>query len=270
MRAYRDFHRPGGSASWTTTAQWVAWADSVRIIPSVAPTDDRTCDLCHGAVGIRGDGGYFNTCQHCQSYKQVLSAVIPIAYSISDGLESALHRYKDWGDGYSWLSYPLGCVTWDFLSRHLECIQSTYGRSTLGVVMPVGSRERTFNHMKRVIDSVTPWPLEWHFDLIRKADPNSDRPHRGRVERDFYQISAPQAVRGRDILLFDDTWTSGSSVASAAAGLRRAGARTVVALTIGRQIRDPNSGWGTSNILHERARSRTYSRERCVICAERT
>lgn len=136
MRAYRDFHRPQGSAGWTTTAQWVAWADSVRIIPSVAPTDERTCDLCHGAVGIRGDGGFYKTCQHCQSYRQVLSAVVPIAYSISDGLESALHRYKDWGAGYSWLSYPLGCVTRDFLSTHLECIQSTYGRSTLGVVMP--------------------------------------------------------------------------------------------------------------------------------------
>jgi hypothetical protein len=51
-------------------------------------------------------------------------------------------------------------------------------------------------------------------------------------------------LTGATILLLDDTWTSGSSAQSAAIALKRAGARRVVVVTLGRHVnpRDPTAG----------------------------
>ena len=49
-----------------------------------------------------------------------------------------------------------------------------------------------------------------------------------------YRASIPTALRGRDVLLVDDVFTTGATVEAAARALRRAGAGSVDVLTIAR------------------------------------
>ncbi len=53
------------------------------------------------------------------------------------------------------------------------------------------------------------------------------------------EVSA--TVRGRRALLLDDTYVSGARAQSAAAALRRAGARSVVIVVVGRVLRPDRS-----------------------------
>lgn len=264
---YRDFTQPVGHSSPKTAADWIQWANREGIAPSVAPTDGSTCQLCHGAVGERGVGAYWNFCQNCNKGRRTLDAVVPVAYSIDSGLESVLHRYKDFTPSihYRWMALPLASLAIDFLSAHLRCIERAYGSPQLGIIMPSSNTNRDFNHMEVILGAAASWPIQWTTHLLYKAKPG--RPSRGEIDSSYYAVVSPAAIRGRNIVLFDDTWTSGATAFSAAARLREAGAHSVVSFTIGRQLRDD---WGTGHALTQRALSRSYSKERCVICAQRS
>lgn len=45
----------------------------------------------------------------------------------SDGLESLLHRYKDFGPDHRWLAAPLAALTRGLLVRHLRCLETRFG-----------------------------------------------------------------------------------------------------------------------------------------------
>jgi orotate phosphoribosyltransferase len=57
---------------------------------------------------------------------------------------------------------------------------------------------------------------------------------RQRIVPDLF--TADQSVNGKRVLLLDDTFTSGGSMASAAHALREAGATSVVGIAFGRQL----------------------------------
>jgi orotate phosphoribosyltransferase len=46
----------------------------------------------------------------------------------------------------------------------------------------------------------------------------------------------PRPLTGASILLLDDTWTSGGTAQSAAVALKRAGARSVAVVVLGRHV----------------------------------
>lgn len=48
---------------------------------------------------------------------------------------------------------------------------------------------------------------------------------------------ADDAVAGKNVLLIDDTWTTGAAMQSAAAALKGAGASVVAGVVIGRHLR---------------------------------
>jgi hypothetical protein len=50
------------------------------------------------------------------------------------------------------------------------------------------------------------------------------------------RFCAPRPVTGKAILLLDDTWTSGGTAQSAAVALKRAGARSVAVVVVGRHL----------------------------------
>jgi hypothetical protein len=64
-------------------------------------------------------------------YGPILDGHMPISYSVDDGLESLLHRYKDFVAQYRWMSAPLASLTHDFLAQHLSCLQNRHGPCTL-------------------------------------------------------------------------------------------------------------------------------------------
>jgi len=50
------------------------------------------------------------------------------------------------------------------------------------------------------------------------------------------RFRAPYPLTGASVLLLDDTWTSGGRAQSAAVALKRAGARSVAAVVLGRHV----------------------------------
>ena len=258
---YRNISQPAESANWTETSQWVSWASDEVLAPSVAPVLDRTCSFCYGAVGIRDyDGEPFARCQNCLPYRGLINAVIPAVYSLDSGLESLLHRYKDFGPEFRWMSLPLGSLAAEFFVNHLKCIEGRYGSFDVFSLAPQGNADRDFDHLNTMLAVVSDWSVSWETDILVKVRQKQDV--RGIVDRSCYGLREGKSVENKKILLFDDTWTSGSTLASAAATLKRNGARTVVAVTIGRQVSD----WGTGPEIKEAIRGRRYDPERCVIC----
>ncbi|WP_158581406.1 ComF family protein [Actinomadura spongiicola] len=205
----------------------------------------------------------FSRCQNCSKYTRVLAGFIPTVYSLDFGLESMLHRYKDFGPQHRWMASPLANLAHGFLAAHCECIVDRYGAIDLATTVPSGSTYRGFDHMAEIISKVSSWSVDWDLQLLEKA--KRGRPLRGVIDPSLYRAADVRRISRRSVLLFDDTWTSGSTIASAASVLRSAGARRVVAFTIGRQLKP---GWGTSDSLIEAVESRRTSLGRCVICAQ--
>lgn len=77
------------------------------------------------------------------------------------------------------------------------------------------------------------------------------------------RFTATGDLRHRAVLLVDDTWTTGASLQSAAAALKRAGAAEVAGLVIGRRLDrdDPSAGPVLAAIA-----SRPFDWDVCVLC----
>jgi hypothetical protein len=81
-------------------------------------------------------------------------------------------------------------------------------------------------------------------------DPNPDR------------FRAERAEPGASVLLLDDSWVSGASAQSAAAALKRAGARHVAVVVLGRHV-DPTDRRGAP--LAARLAPSGYDPDRCAV-----
>ena len=84
-------------------------------------------------------------------------------------------------------------------------------------------------------------------------DPNPDR------------FSAERSTAGASVLLLDDTWVSGASAQSAAAALKRAGARHVAVVVLGRHV-DPADRLGGP--LAARLAPAPYDPAKCAVHAQ--
>jgi predicted amidophosphoribosyltransferase len=257
---YRSIQAPQGLQTMSPT-NWVRWAIEERLIPPVAPSVEGTCLVCHGAIGTRRDGRPFDRCRNCRGYRTSLAGLVPIVYSMAGGLESLLHQYKDWGPECAWMARPLASLLHQFLSAHLPCIEGRYGACDVAAIVPGANSSRPFDHLTKVIDRVDRWPVVWDPGLLRKV--GSDRPTRGTVDPRCYKVADGRAVTGTTIILVDDTWTSGSSLVSAASRLMADGAASVIGLTIGRQLR---GDYGTTNDVVAAVGARTFDNRTCVLC----
>ena len=192
--------------------------------------------------------------------ESIIDGLVPIAYSVDSGLESMLHEYKDWGPGRRWMAIPLGCVLREFLDTHLGCIEDRFGHIEMAVPVPSASSNRDFDHLELLTEIFDDWPVEWRSDILEKSP--GGRPERGVVSPDLFQLQDGIQIEGRTVLLFDDTWTSGSSLVSAAARLRMNGVGTIVGLTLGRQL---HSGFENASQLIDDARALEFDNSMCVL-----
>jgi predicted amidophosphoribosyltransferase len=250
-------------------ADWMDWLEANSVLVPTAPRPDDSCETCQGAVGARDDGQFYDSCYQCGGYNGELDTFVPITYSVASGLESVLHRFKDFGDQYSWMANPLGSLLTTFLSRHRECIEADAGGIDVAAYVPSNNRNRAFNQLDRIVDAVKGSPVRgwfpWDNEVITR-DFSETRPGRAEVKPDAYAVDA-DAVRGRSVLLLDDTWTSGSSLVSSAAALKRAGASYVLGLTIGRQLNESGHYGSTDEILADVRGGRRWTDDDCVLCS---
>lgn len=127
------------------------------------------------------------------------------------------------------------------LKKYLDTLPELDTRAYLAIPIPLHKRrerERGFNQSLLIIQALgTHVPLECCTEILQRVryTPSQTKTadYRGREENlaDSFVVTNPKAVAHRNILLIDDVFTSGATVGAAARALKKAGVKTVVALT---------------------------------------
>lgn len=242
--SYRRFTRPDDQG-WDT-GDWMEWLRGQQVAPPVTAEEVGTCSLCRAPTPVGAMGTPYEQCYNCKhEYSLVLDGFVPMCYSIHHGLEGLLWCAKNEPDD-AWLRLPLSSLLWSFTHKHLKCIEDAYGGGfDVRVVIPSHSSTRGgVNHLERVVKAVPRMAKQWEFGVLRKSLLSKADSRRRKIVPNLF--AADGSVAGKRVLLLDDTFTSGGTMASAAYALKDAGAAAVVGLAFGRQL---HVGWGDSQDL---------------------
>jgi len=154
-------------------------------------------------------------------------------------LRTALHRLKF--QKRKRLAEPLGVVLVQYLSQ-------TQGLklAELDLIIPVPLhrhryRQRGFNQaelLARIVGRYYELPVSNVLERVRNTHAQFDLPKEARAVnvKGAFKIREPQAVGNKKILLVDDIYTTGATIAECAKTLSLAGARRVEILTLTRAI----------------------------------
>ncbi len=261
--SYRRFIRPR-DASWSTK-DWIQWLQQQHVAPSVIDSDVAVCcALCKTPTPIGYLGTPYEFCLDCRStFTHVLDGLIPICYSLRDGFEGMLWRAKN-EPLDAWLRFPLGSLLWTFMQYHARCIENSYGGPfDLKVTIPSHNTTRNgVSHLDEIISRVRNFPSEWTREVLVKNHASRAETRRGRIITDLF--TASPEVSGKRILLFDDTYTTGGTMGSAAHALKERGATKVVGLTLGRQLR---ADWSNSRDFVASLGDRELDMNQCAVHA---
>lgn len=279
--SYRSVPIP--ATGFTSTREWVAYARDQQLLRSLVPHAEGACDYCHGAVGCDDGGSPYQTCYQCGQYylpfeqtatgwrwpTPVLAKVVPITYSLDEGFESLLHNYKRSSPGplNTARAALIGSILAEFLPAHRPCLDAIAGAITHATTVPPRV-QRSFDPMVDAIGSITgeggsdPWGLVWDHGLVMRTTARAHR--RGEMDARYYELGPGRDVTGGTVLVVDDTWTSGVSMASVACRLRQAGAAAVVGVPLGRQV--GSNDYGMTRTLRDQVLQRDWTPSTCVVC----
>ena len=177
--------------------------------------------------------------------------MLPISISVHGrGLHRRLRNYKDATAKAERreCSLDLAVLLYLFLERHSDCLG---GMPDIVVTVPSTDRDALRAVIKRL-----PSLRERRLRVLRAVSSKTER---------HYEVDegASQQVAGRRVLLLDDTFTSGRSIAAAYSALANAGAKIVGPLVIGRHFYPE---YHTSVDLWDCLRKHTWTLKRCGIC----
>jgi predicted amidophosphoribosyltransferase len=215
------------------------------------------CEVCFNLT--RG----YERCYACTNEPQWLDVVAPISYSVAhEQLHHALAGYKRrTGGAAERFVVELSAVLWRHLVRHEACVARRAGVEEFALVttVPSSDAQRDGAHPLRRIagEIVAPTRRRYEPLLVRTDHPVSGR----QFDRD--KFDATRSLKGEDVLLVDDTWTTGANAQSAAWALKRAGAGAVAAVVIGRHL---NRDWDR-NDQRLRRLTRPFDWDVCAWCA---
>ena len=201
------------------------------LLTPAAPDGDGVCSVC-----LTFTSGY-STCYRCGHQPSGADAVLPISYSAHMGqLHSALRGYKEGWRSAGRLTVELAAVLWRFLTRHESCLAARVGVDRFDAVttVPSSDRERDTSHPLHDIVGRIVRPTADRYERMLWRSTEEVEPRQVDVRR----YVATLAFAGENVLLVDDTWTTGASVQSAALALKAAGAGSVGVVVIGRHIRE--------------------------------
>jgi predicted amidophosphoribosyltransferase len=254
--AYRQFIEP--VLTDNTTSAWREWMKNQSVLHDYRPTPKGACPKC----GQPGSGDY-PSCWDCRQMRGYLDGFIPGSYSLESGLESLVATFKDGGPGAQWQSMPLGTILSSIFRKHGSCIARALGPDPIYTWVPSDDRARGFDHLEAIIRGVQGGyeNRPWDKDVIAR-DFDHVRPARKSVQSEAYIVK--KDVSGRSVLLFDDLWTTGASMISAAKALKQNGAATVVGVTLGRQFNHKNTFGNAQEILVE-IQSRGWMLDDCNL-----
>ncbi len=219
------------------------------------PAGPGCCAVCRGPACA----GY-PLCFHCARHRRaapglLADLVAPVSYSVA-GTPYArwLWQYKAGVPERHEARAALLRILLVFLHDHGGCLWPGAGAAPSHVaVVPTGCG-RAGQHPLRTL--VEPYlTLPWAGLAPRPGDPVYTR------ELHLRRFTATSPLAGATVLLLDDTWTTGGSAQSAAAALKLAGARTVVAVMLGRHVNPAH------RLAHSFAPTVAESRFRADRCA---
>ncbi len=199
------------------------------------PPGPGICAVCRGPVK-----GPYPRCWECREHHLaatdlLATAVVPIAYGIK-GEQHYQHLVN-----YKHPRYPSAAARTRvqdlillFLRLHWRCLGTAAGGGFTHLAVVPSTSGRTGPHPLTTL-VVPPLHLPIPAITVNPVYPASDRSfHRDRFSVEPLTVGEPPAR----VLLLDDTWTTGARVQSLAHALRTSGAVSVIAVVLGRHIKD--------------------------------
>lgn len=221
-------------AAMDSEAGWEFLAGSVRRqaprLSAPPPASRGFCAACRIPVPP-GNARCYPCGLHAETLPGLLAdVVVPICYAVKGGEHAtSLWLYKSARPGAAGALADLRALLVIFLRDHGRCVWRAAGmiRPTHLALVPSG-RGRPGPHPLQALAG----PL---LSLPRAAIELRlrDEPETRELDADRFR-AAP--LDGADVVLLDDTWTTGASAQSACAALRLAGARSVAVIVLGRHV----------------------------------
>ncbi|KOV59828.1 hypothetical protein ADL01_34450 [Streptomyces sp. NRRL WC-3618] len=190
----------------------------------------------------------------------IADAVVPVSLALKgEQYANELWRYKNAaGPQQQYFRMGLAAVLWRFLALHEACIAAHCAVTGFDTITTVPSTSgRTDHPLRTLVADVVGATRSRHRDLLTPAPGAAELGRNVSAER--YTSSA---LWGGNVLLIDDTWTTGSHAQSAAAALKAAGAASVAILVLGRHL---NTSYGDTAAHVEQARLRRFAWDVCVL-----
>jgi hypothetical protein len=189
--------------------------------------------VCSGCFDLIGEA---RGCDRCGHFGGWVDAAAPISYSVAGGrLHQALTGYKRLsGPLADSLAAGLAAVLWRQLEGHEDCLARAAGVGGFDVVTTVPSSDcsrQDCHPLQRLVGELVA-PVRPRYERLLRRTGAAVTPHQFTI----HKYEAIRELEGRSVLLVDDTWTTGANAQGAAAALKRAGARTVAAVVIGRYV----------------------------------
>lgn len=222
------------------------------------PPGPEVCQVCRGPAKV----GY-PTCWPCHETGRLLGngvadAVVPVSLALKgEQYANELWRYKN-AAGPQQQHFRMGsaAVLWRFLVLHEKCLTDHCAIAAFDTVTTVPSTSGRRDHpLRSMVADMVGTTRDRHRDLLTPTPEAADLGRSVSAER-----FASSALWGENVLLIDDTWTTGSRAQSAAAALKAAGADCVAVVVLGRHL---NIDYGNTAGHVENARMRRFSWEAC-------
>lgn len=221
------------------------------LIP-VLPAGPGVCKTCHGPAGV------YERCYACHQHVTSLGVsevpVVPLALAVKRGqFASALYRYKNSSNATeaATLSGELVNLIDHLLPHVARCVGDPL------MVSWIPSR-RSQDPVEGLLKS-SKWArgefwvplLQWRDETITSHTASSTR-------------FVASGVANSDVLLLDDTWTTGATALSAARAAKDAGARSVSVVVLGRHF---DSSWKDNHRYLEQASKYGVGSDVCAHCS---
>lgn len=173
----------------------------------------------------------YRECFKCSQESGWADLVVPITYSVDrEQMHHTLRQYKDGPTKAvrDRFTMDLAALLWRFLIAHEPCLAAAAGVEAFSLVSVVPSatteRDEKRTRLRHIVGEMIGATKD-RFERVLQPTNSTVRGY----HVDFSRFA-------ENVLLIDDTWTTGGSVQSAAYTLKHVGAATVTTLVIGRHI----------------------------------
>ncbi len=206
------------------------------------------CTACRSGSDVNA-----RLCGPCRQAERTLGAlptIVPITMSENlSQLHAVLRGYKDSFNAQERerKTRQLAALVATFFESHAACV----GAFDLLVTVPSARRDSTSAIVSRIGSLTNRREAVLH--------PTRSLDHR---DYDASAFRVDTTVRGRTVVLLDDTFTTGSAIYSAAAAVQAAGGEVVSGVVIGRHVND----WATNAPIMEWLRDLPWLETECCIC----